>query len=91
MRRENTRESLTNCIQLTPEQKKEMMEEIAAAYLDARGEEIGIIHQQQILDMFLDRLAPMVYNKALDDAQKWYRQQQDNLDSEYYMLYKEQK
>jgi uncharacterized protein (DUF2164 family) len=89
MRRENTRESLTTCIQLTPEQKEEFMEEIAASYQDVRGEKIGIIHQQQILDMFLERLAPLVYNKALDDAQKWYRQQQDNLDSEYFMLYRE--
>jgi len=31
----------------------------------------------------------LVYNRALDDARKWYREQQDNMDSDFFMLYKE--
>ncbi len=65
------------------------MSEIEAFYLDERGEEIGIIHQQQLLDLFLEKLAPAVYNKALDDAKKWHAQALDNMESDYYMLYKE--
>lgn len=77
------------CFSLTDEQKKHLMSEIEAFYLDVRGEEIGIIHQQQLLDLFLEKLAPAVYNKALDDAKKWHAQALDNMESDYYMLYKE--
>ncbi len=77
------------CFSLTDEEKKHLMSEIEAFYLDERGEEIGIIHQQQLLNLFLEKLAPAVYNKALDDAKKWHAQALDNMESDYYMLYKE--
>lgn len=77
------------CFSLTDEEKKQLLSEIEAFYLDERGEEIGIIHQQQLLDLFLEKLAPAVYNKALDDAKKWHAQVLDNMESDYYMLYKE--
>ena len=83
-----TKQSLA-CISITDEEKKHLMSEIEAFYLDERGEEIGIIHQQQLLDLFLEKLAPAVYNKALDDAKKWHAQALDNMESDYYMLYKE--
>lgn len=79
----------TALISLTDEQKKQIKDEIKAYYLDVRGEEIGLIEQQQMLDLFIENLAPIVYNKALDDAMRWYRQQQDNMESDYYLLYKE--
>ena len=41
---------------------------------NVRGEEIGMIEQQQILDLFCEHMAPIIYNKALDDAQYWYKQ-----------------
>ena len=78
-----------SCLLLTEEEKKQILSEIEAFYLDVRGEEIGIIHQQQLLDLFLEKLAPAVYNKALDDVKKWHAQVLDNMDSDYYMLYKE--
>lgn len=83
------REAFT-AFRLSEDEKKQICEEIAAFYLDERGEEIGIIGQQQILDFFMENLAPAIYNKALDDARNWYRGQQDNLEADYYMLYKEQ-
>ncbi len=84
-----SRENVGKIITLTEEQKKEVKEEIAAFYLDVRDEEIGIIEQQQILDLFLENLAPMIYNKALDDAKYWFQRQMDNVDSDFYALYKE--
>ena len=75
-------------IKLSDEEKKKICEEIAAFYLEERDEEIGIIAQQQILELFMESLAPIIYNRALDDVKVWYSRQQDNLDSDYYMLYK---
>ena len=83
------RSSLNQIIKLNDEQKKRLISEIRAFYLDVRGEEIGIIEEQQILDLFCEHMAPMIYNKALDDAQYWYKQQMENLSSDYYLLYRD--
>ena len=77
-------------IKISDEEKKKIMNEIAAYYRDVRGEELGIIGQQQFMDLFLEELAPVVYNRALDDAKRWYETQQSNLESDYFMLYKGQ-
>lgn len=82
------RVGLNQVMKLSDEQKKQITREIKAFYLDVRGEEIGIIEEQQLLDLFCESLAPIIYNKALDDAQYWYKQQMENLSSDYYLLYK---
>ena len=66
------RKSLNQIVKLNDAQKKQILSEIKAFYLDVRGEEIGMIEEQQILDLFCEHLAPMIYNKALDDAQYWF-------------------
>ena len=83
------RSSLSKTIKLSDEQKKQIISEIKAFYLEVRGEEIGIIEEQQLLDLFCEHMAPIIYNKALDDAQYWYKQQMENLLSDYYMLYRD--
>ena len=75
-------------IPLTDSQKTKLNQEIKAFYLDQRGEEIGMIEQMQLLELFQERMAPIIYNKALEDAKRWYMQMMDNLDSDYYSLYK---
>ncbi|MCQ2211993.1 MAG: DUF2164 domain-containing protein [Paludibacteraceae bacterium] len=76
-------------IKLSDEQKKALKEEIHAYYLDERGEDIGIIHQEGLVDLFIDRLAPIIYNRALDDAKLWISQRLDDMNSDYYELYKD--
>ena len=67
------RSSLNQFIRLSEDERKRIMEEIKAFYLEERDEEIGIIEQQQILELFMEYLAPIAYNKGLDDALQWYR------------------
>ena len=81
------RESLSK-IKLSDLQREKLNAEIKAFYLDERGEEIGMIEQIQLIDLFEEKLAPIIYNRALDDAKKWFSQMLENLDSDYYMLYK---
>lgn len=76
-------------IKLSDEQKNALKEEIHAYYLDERGEDIGIIHQEGLVDLFIDRLAPIIYNRALDDAKLWISQRLDDMNSDYYELYKD--
>lgn len=76
-------------IQLNDDQKEQLQAEIKAFYFDTFDEEIGIIKQQQILELFTEQMAPIIYNKALDDVKNWHRAQLDNMEADYYMLYKE--
>ena len=76
-------------IALTEEQKQLLMEQIHDFFDAEFDEDIGIIKQSRILDLFIEQLAPFVYNKALDDAMLWYKRQQDNLESDFYSLYKD--
>ncbi|MBD5501761.1 MAG: DUF2164 domain-containing protein [Lachnospiraceae bacterium] len=76
-------------MKLSDEQKKQIISEIKAFYLDVRGEEIGMIEEQQILELFCEHMAPIIYNKALNDVEYWYKQQMENLSSDYYLLYKD--
>ena len=75
-------------IKLSDAQKKQLNDEIKAFYLDERGEEIGIIEQMQLLELFEQKMAPIIYNRALDDARQWFTQMMDNVDSDYYTWYK---
>lgn len=83
----NKRKSLSQ-IKLSDLQREKLNTEIKAFYLDERGEEIGMIEQMQILELFEQKLAPIIYNKALDDAKRWYAQMMENAESDYYVLYK---
>ena len=85
--RRTKREPLSQ-IKLSDSQKEKLKDEIRAFYLDERGEEIGMIEQMQLLELFERNLAPIIYNKALDDARQWYSRMMDNLESDYYTLYK---
>ena len=83
------RKNDTAVVTLTEEQKQLLMEQIHDFFDAEFDDDIGIIKQSGILDFFLEQLAPFVYNKALDDAMLWYKRQQDNLESDFYSLYKE--
>lgn len=83
----NKREPLSR-IRLSDSQKEKLKAEIRAFYLDVRGEEIGMIEQMQMLELFEQNMAPIIYNKSLDDAKAWFTQMMDNLDSDFYALYK---
>lgn len=83
------RKSLNEVIKLSDEQKKQIADEVKAFYLDVRGEEIGIIEQQQIIELFCEHMAPIIYNKALDDAMRFMKEQFGNMESDYYLLYKD--
>lgn len=75
-------------IKLSDGEKEKLNSEIKAFYLEVRGEEIGLIEQMQLLDLFEEKMAPVIYNRALDDAKRWFVQRMDNMDGDFYELYK---
>lgn len=77
-----------NTFDFTPELKKRMQEEIIYFFKEERDEELGIIGSETILDFFVDMLGETIYNKALDDVKLWLTRNIENMESDYYALYK---
>lgn len=76
-------------IRLSDEQKKRMREILHDFYLDEKDEDIGLIFEEKLIELFMDELAPLVYNKALDDAKAWFTEKMNDADCDYFELYKE--
>ena len=75
-------------IHLTEDQKRNMMKEIDSFWLDEFDEKTGLIKQQAVFDFFMEQFAPAIYNRALDDAKAWCKRSLENMEDEYYSLYK---
>ena len=75
-------------IHLTDEQKRNMMKDIESFWLDEFDEKTGLIKQQAIFDFFMEQCAPGIYNRALDDAKAWCKRSVENMENDYYSLYK---
>lgn len=73
---------------LTSEDKKKLLEEIKHFFSEERGEDLGIIASENVLDFFLDTMGRQIYDKALNDAKYWFQRQMENIESDYYSNYK---
>lgn len=69
--------------------KAQMCDEIAVFFKEEHDLELGVIGTGKILDFFQEMLGDRIYNKALDDAKRFYEKYADNMETDYYALYKE--
>ncbi|MCI8307402.1 MAG: DUF2164 domain-containing protein [Lachnospiraceae bacterium] len=74
---------------LSREEKNQMLEEIAYFFKEEFELDLGIIRREAIFDFFQDNLAKYIYNRALDDAKRFYEKSASNMESDYYALYKD--
>lgn len=74
---------------LNEQDKARMCDEIAAFFREEHNLELGVIGTGKILDFFQEMLGERVYNRALDDAKKFYERYADNMETDYYALYKD--
>ena len=74
---------------LNEQDKARMCDEIAAFCREEHDLELGVIGTGKILDFFQEMLGERVYNRALDDAKKFYERYADNMETDYYALYKD--
>lgn len=84
-----SKRTMLHRIHLTEDQKRDMFKDIEAFWLDEFDEETGLIKQQAVYDFFMDRFAPVIYNRALENAKAWYKQNMENIEDDYYSLYRE--
>jgi len=73
---------------LKEEDKKKLLEEIKYYFEVERDEKLGIIASEKILDFFLETMGDYVYNRALDNTKEWYVKRMENIESDFYALYK---
>lgn len=69
--------------------KVQMCDEIAAFFKEEHDLELGVIGTGKILDFFQEMLGDRIYNKALDDAKRFYEKYADNMETDYYALYRD--
>ncbi|HLV08740.1 MAG TPA: DUF2164 domain-containing protein [Halanaerobiales bacterium] len=73
---------------LSDEDKQKLLEEIKYYFEQERDEKIGIIASGKLLEFFLNTMGKYIYNKALDDIKKWYDKRMENIETDFFAMYK---
>lgn len=71
------------------EEKRQMCDEIAQFFKEEHDLDLGVIGTGNIFDFFREMLGNRIYNKALDDAKKFYETYANNMEADYYAMYKD--
>lgn len=80
--------SLFSHYNLTKEDKGRLLDEIRNYFYQERDEQIGYIASESLLEFFLNTLGKYIYNKALDDVRTWFEKRMEDLESDFYAIYK---
>ncbi|WP_019914948.1 DUF2164 domain-containing protein [Paenibacillus sp. HW567] len=73
-------------IKLPKEQRDIITENIRAYFEEERGEEIGHLAADNLLEFFLKELGPAIYNGALSDCRTLVEQRMQSLEEDIYAL-----
>ncbi len=55
-------------IKLRDERLKEVIEEVQSYFRNEHDESIGDLRAEMLVEFFLSKLGPQIYNQAIDDA-----------------------
>ncbi len=77
------RNSIKSQISLTDEERDLFIKDIQYYFQTERDENLGDLGAGFILDFFLEKIAPTLYNHALDDAKHWLTSRLEELDYAY--------
>ncbi len=70
-------------------EKQLMCEEIAHFFKEEHDLDLGMIGTGRVLDFFQEMLGNRIYNKALEDAKRFFEKYADNMETDYYALYRD--
>lgn len=76
-------------ININDERKKLLQARIHNFFLEEYDLDLGLIGQGKVLDFFLDEMGNEIYNEALDEALKFIKYQQENMELDFCTLYKD--
>jgi uncharacterized protein (DUF2164 family) len=63
--------SMTTTIQLSPQQRERLRQKVISMFLDDFDEELSDFKADRILDAFLEKLGPAIYNAAVEDMKAY--------------------
>lgn len=75
--------------ELKDEEKKILIADIKDFFVKEFDEELGDLRSDLVLDFFLDKIGPKIYNLGVNDARKWFREKFEDLDTDFFLLEKE--
>lgn len=70
---------MKNNIKLSKEKRDYMISEIKTYFLNERDEELGDLSSNLILDFFIERLGPEIYNQGIFDSYNYMSTQVEDL------------
>ncbi|OZB93417.1 DUF2164 domain-containing protein [Paenibacillus sp. XY044] len=73
-------------MKLTKEQRDQAIQQIQQFFENERGEAIGELGADGVLDFFMSHIAPHVYNQALSDCRHVVSQRMISLEDDIYAL-----
>jgi uncharacterized protein (DUF2164 family) len=73
---------------LSKEDRDKCIKEIISFVHDDMDKDIGVIAAENILDFFLQRIGPDIYNKAVEDTKKSFREKFEGWEIEVDLLKK---
>lgn len=75
-------------VKLSKEQKEPLVRRVQEYFLDERGEEIGDLAAEFLLDYMIQELGPVIYNQAIQDAVKLVGEKMVSLEDDLHSLEK---
>lgn len=66
-------------IKLNKEQRDKMISEIQTYFLKERNEDLGILAAGLILDLFVEKLGPEIYNQGVYDSYMFMNEKTEDL------------
>jgi len=88
MQKNTKKRTSLSTLQLKSEERQHLIAEIQNFYKKERGEDLGLIGAEVILDFFLEGLGNVIYNKALDDSKQWFSKVVNDMEFEFDQLYR---
>lgn len=71
-------------MQLDEERREDVIRQMQGLFLEEFEEELTPFRAGQLLDFFLETVAPQLYNQAVQDARGFMQRKLDDLDGEVY-------
>ncbi|MDF2925532.1 MAG: hypothetical protein K0R57_4446 [Paenibacillaceae bacterium] len=75
-------------IKFPKEQKQQAVEDCIRYFAEERGEALGHLAAEQLIDYMLGLIGPVAYNQALADARSMMNERLQSLDDDLYSLEK---
>ena len=77
-----------NKIKISNDKKKIFIAEIKDYFLKEFEQALGDLRADIVLDFMLEKIGPDIYNTAVNDSRKWFREIFEDLDADFFLLEK---